>query len=159
MHERNIEIAVGVFVAAGIAALFMLAARVGNLTLVSDADAYRVTARFQDVGGLKVRAPVSMAGIRIGQVVALGFDPESYEAVATLEIEGRFDQVPADSSASIFTAGLLGEQYVAIHPGADEEYLAAGDEIGLTQSALVLERLVGQFLFNQAKGEGGGRDD
>lgn len=154
--DRKTEAAVGVFVVAGVAALVMLAVRVGNLTLQTDAGAYRVTARFEDIGGLKVRAPVSMSGIRIGQVVALDFDPESYEAVATLEIEGRFDRVPADSSASIFTSGLLGEQYVAIGPGGEEEFLEAGDEIGFTQSAMVLERLIGRFLFDRAAGADGG---
>ena len=154
--DRKTEAVVGGFVVAGLAALVMLAVRVGNLTLQTDAGAYRVTARFEDVGGLKVRAPVSMSGIRIGQVVALHFDPESYEAVATLEIEGRFDRVPADSSASIFTSGLLGEQYVAIGAGLEEEFLEAGDEIGLTQSAMVLERLIGRFLFDRATGADGG---
>ena len=155
-RERKIEVAVGLFVAAGLAALLMLAVRVGNLTLQSDSGSYRVMARFENIGGLKVRAPVSMSGIRIGQVVALGFDPETYEAVATLEIEGRYDRVPSDSSASIFTAGLLGEQYISISPGADEEFLAPGDEIGLTQSAMILERLIGQFLFDKASGDDGG---
>ena len=146
---------VGLFVAAGFAALLMLAVRVGNLTLHSDSGSYQVTARFENIGGLKVRAPVSMSGIRIGQVVGLGFDSETYEAIATLEIEGRYDRVPADSSASIFTAGLLGEQYISISPGVDEEFLASGDEIGLTQSAMILERLIGQFLFDKASGRDG----
>lgn len=154
MRERMIEVAVGVLVAAGLGALLMLAVRVGNLALGGDSDVYRVTARFDEIGGLKVRAPVSMAGIRIGQVVALDFDPESFEAVATLEIEDRFDRVPIDSSAGIFTAGILGERYVSISPGADEEYLGEGDEIELTSSAMVLERLIGQFLFDRAT-EGG----
>ena len=149
-RERKVEVVVGLFVAAGLAGLLMLAVRVGNLTLQSDAGAYLVTARFENIGGLKVRAPVSMSGIRIGQVVGLGFDAETYEAVATMEIGGRFDRVPADSSASIFTAGLLGEQYVSISPGVDEEFLAEGDEIGLTQSAMILERLIGQLLFERA---------
>ena len=130
-RDRKIEAVVGLFVAAGLAALLMLSVRVGNLTLQSDPGAYLVTARFEDIGGLKVRAPVSMSGIRIGQVVALGFDSESYEAIATLEIEGRFDRVPADSSASIFTAGLLGEQYVAFSPGVEEEFLASATRSGL----------------------------
>ena len=149
-RDRRTEAVVGLFVAAGLVALLMLAVRVGNLTLQSDAGSYQVTARFEDIGGLKVRAPVSMSGIRIGQVVGLGFDPETYEAVATLEIEGRFDRVPADSSASIYTAGLLGEQYISISPGVDEEFLSSGDEISLTQSAMILERLIGQFLFDRA---------
>ena len=155
-RDRKIEVTVGLFVAAGLAALLMLAVRVGNLTLQSDSGSYRVMARFENIGGLRVRAPVSMSGIRIGQVVALGFDPETYEAVATLEIEGRYDRVPSDSSASIFTAGLLGEQYISISPGADEEFLAPGDEIELTQSAMILERLIGQFLFDRASGDDDG---
>ena len=155
-RERKIEMVVGLFVAAGLAALLMLAVRVGNLTLQTDSGSYQVLARFENIGGLKVRAPVSMSGIRIGQVVALGFDSETYEAIATLEIEGRFDRVPADSSASIYTAGLLGEQYVSLSPGVEEEFLTAGDEIFLTQSALVLERLISQFLFQQATEDDGG---
>ena len=155
-RDRKIEAMVGLFVAAGFAALLMLAVRVGNLTLRSDAGSYQVTARFENIGGLKVRAPVSMSGIRIGQVTALGFDPETYEAIATLEIEGRYDRVPADSSASIFTAGLLGEQYVSVSPGTDGEFLSPGDEIGLTQSAMILERLIGQFLFDKASAGDGG---
>lgn len=155
-RDRKVEAAVGLFVAAGLAALLMLAVRVGNLTLQSDAGSYRVTARFENIGGLRVRAPVSMSGIRIGQVVALGFDPENYDAIATLELEGRYDRVPADSAASIFTAGLLGEQYVSISPGGDGEFLAPGDEIELTQSAVILERLIGQFLSNQASAGNGG---
>ena len=127
-RDRKVEAAVGLFVAAGLAALLMLAVRVGNLTLQSDAGSYRVTARFENIGGLRVRAPVSMSGIRIGQVVALGFDPETYDAIATLEIEGRYDRVPADSAASIFTAGLLGEQYVSISPGG-------GATLALVQTA------------------------
>ena len=154
-RERKIETVVGLFVAAGFAALLMLAVRVGNLTLHSDSGSYQVTARFENIGGLKVRAPVSMSGIRIGQVVGLGFDSETYEAIATLEIEGRYDRVPADSAASIFTAGLLGEQYISISPGVDEEFLAPGDEIGLTQSAVILERLIGRFLFDKASGRDG----
>lgn len=155
-RDRRIETAVGVFVAVGLAALLMLAVRVGNLTLQSGAGSYQVTARFENIGGLRVRAPVSMSGIRIGQVIALGFDPETYEAIATLEIEGRYRRVPTDSSASIFTAGLLGEQYVSISPGVDEEFLSPGDEIGLTRSAVILERLIGQFLFDKASAGDGG---
>ena len=149
-RDRKIEAAVGLFVAVGLAGLLVLAVRVGNLTLQTDSGSYQVTARFENIGGLRVRAPVSMSGIRIGQVVALGFDPETYEALATLEIDGRFDRVPIDSSASVFTAGLLGEQYVSISPGVEEEFLATGDDIGLTQSAMILERLIGRFLFDKA---------
>lgn len=148
-RERKVESVVGLFVAAGLAALLMLAVRVGNLTFQTDSGTYLVTARFENIGGLRVRAPVSMSGIRIGEVAGLGFDSETYEAIATLAIEGRFDRVPADSAASIFTAGLLGEQYVSISPGVEEEFLTAGDEIGLTQSAMILERLIGQFLFEK----------
>ena len=154
-RDRKIEAAVGLFVAVGLAGLLVLAVRVGNLTLQTDSGSYQVTARFENIGGLRARAPVSMSGIRIGQVVALRFDPETYEAVATLEIDGRFDRVPIDSSASVFTAGLLGEQYVSISPGAEEEFLATGDEIGLTQSAMILERLIGRFLFDKASAGNG----
>ncbi len=147
---RAVEIGVGLFVAAGLAALFVLAMKVSNLSAFNDTDGYEVVARFENIGGLKVRAPVTAGGVRVGRVAAIGYDSERYEAVVTLAIEAAFDRLPRDTSASIFTAGLLGEQYVGLEPGGDERYLASGDEIRITQSALVLEQVVGQFLFSKA---------
>lgn len=150
LHSRTVEIWVGLFVAAGMAALFMLAMQVSNLTVVSDDEGYNVTARFENISGLKVRSPVTMAGVRLGRVTDISFDPQTFEAVVTMHINGQYNQLPADTSASIFTAGLLGEQYVGLEPGGDIEVLDEGSEIVLTQSALVLEQLIGQFLFSKA---------
>lgn len=152
MHSRTVEIWVGLFVAAGLAALFMLAMQVSNLSMVNDDVGYDVTARFENIGGLKVRSPVTMAGVRVGRVSDIGFDPQTFEAVVTLHISSHYDQLPADTSANIYTAGLLGEQYVGLEPGGDMEVLEQGSEILLTQSAIVLEQLIGQFLFSKAEG-------
>ncbi len=150
LHSRTVEIWVGLFIAAGMAALFMLAMQVSNLTVVSDNEGYNVTARFENISGLKVRSPVTMAGVRVGRVTGIGFDPQTFEAVVTMHINGDYSQLPSDTSASIFTAGLLGEQYVGLEPGGDMEVLEEGSEIVLTQSALILEQLIGQFLFSKA---------
>jgi phospholipid/cholesterol/gamma-HCH transport system substrate-binding protein len=152
MESKTVQVAVGLFLAAGIAALFMLAMKVSNLSTFSVQDGYQLTARFDNVGGLKVRAPVTMAGVRIGRVAAISFDQKTYEAVVKLDIDQKFNRIPDDSSASILTSGLLGEQYVGLQPGAEDKYFQPGGEIKYTQSALVLERLVGQFLFNKAAG-------
>lgn len=152
MESKTVQVAVGVFIAAGIAALFMLAMKVSNLSTFSAQDGYQLTARFDNVGGLKVRAPVTMAGVRIGRVASITFDQKTYEAVVKLDINQQFNKIPDDSSASILTSGLLGEQYVGLQPGAEEKYFQPGGEVKYTQSALVLERLVGQFLFNKAEG-------
>ena len=149
MQSRSVEIWVGLFVAAGLAALFMLAMQVSNLSTLGSDEGYDVTARFENIGGLKVRSPVTMAGVRVGRVSDIGFDPMSFEGVVTLHISSQYDTLPADTSANIFTAGLLGEQYVGLEPGGEEEVLEQGSEIMLTQSALVLEQLIGQFLFSK----------
>lgn len=148
--QRMTEIMVGVFVALGLASLFMLAMKVSNLSAFAEDEGYQITARFENIGGLKVRSPVTMAGVRIGRVADIRFDQETFEAVVTLSIYASNDRIPRDSSASIYTAGLLGEQYVSLEPGGDTEFLAAGDEIRLTQSALVLEQMVGRFIFDKA---------
>ncbi len=150
MQSRSVEIWVGLFVAAGMAALFMLAMQVSNLSDIGDDVGYDVTARFENIGSLKVRSPVTIAGVRVGRVSDIGFDPMTFEAVVTMHISSDYDMLPADTSANIFTAGLLGEQYVGLEPGGDEEPLEQGSEIMLTQSALVLEQLIGQFLFSKA---------
>lgn len=150
-HSWKTELMVGAFMAAGLLALFFLAMQVSNLSLarVGD-DGYRVFARFDNIGSLKVRAPVNLAGVRVGRVEAIALDPDTFHAVLTLRIDRRYDRLPRDTFASIFTAGLLGEQYVSLEPGGSDETLGEGDRIEHTQSALVLERLVGQLLFSKA---------
>ena len=151
-NTRSVEITVGVFILIGMAALFMLAMKVSNLSSFSDNDGYEVNARFENVGGLKVRSAVTMAGVRVGRVSKISFDQQTYEALVTMTISPQYNAIPKDSSAAIFTAGLLGEQYVSLEAGGDEKYLKQGDELKLTQSALVLEQVIGQFLYSQASG-------
>lgn len=155
MHSKAVETTVGFFVALGLGALLILAMKVSNLNLasVNAGDPYAVTARFTNIGGLKVRSPVKMAGVRIGRVAAIDLDEDTFEAVATLAINPAFDAIPSDSSASIYTAGLLGEQYVGIDAGGDIEFLQNGDELILTTSAVVLEQVIGQFLYDKASGD------
>ena len=155
MTSKGVEIGVGLFVALGLAALLMLAMKVSNLSESSTDGGYELTARFDNIGGLKVRSPVTMAGVRIGRVTAIGFDSRTYEAVVTLTINAVYNQLPADTSASIFTAGLLGEQYIGLEAGGSQQFLGDKDEIKLTQSAVVLEQIIGQFLYNRAA-QGGG---
>ncbi len=155
MYSKTVEIGVGLFVALGLAALLMLAMKVSNLAELTAPDGYQVTARFENIGGLKVRAPVTMAGVRMGRVTHISFDDNSYEAVVRFSVNPRYVRIPIDSSASIFTAGLLGEQYIGLDAGGDEAFLTDGGEITLTQSAIVLEQVIGQFLYNKAA-EGGG---
>ena len=150
INRKSLELWVGLFVAAGILALAMLAFKVGNLTSADVMNGYKVTGRFDNVGGLKVKAAVTMAGVRIGRVSAIAFDNKKYQALVTMDIDGRYQNIPKDSSASILTSGLLGDQYVGIEPGGDETWLQNGDNFLRTQSALVLEKLVGQVIFNKA---------
>lgn len=148
---RLIEVAVGAFMVAALVALFFLAMRVSNLSAATTADGYRLYARFSNVGSLKPRAAVTMAGVRVGRVESVVFDKESYEAVVTLKVDASVNTIPDDTFANIFTAGLLGEQYVGLEAGGSEEFLADGDTLVHTQSALVLEQMIGQFLFNKAQ--------
>ena len=150
LGRKSLELWVGLFVAAGILALAMLAFKVGNLTSADVLDGYKITARFDNVGGLKVKAAVTMAGVRIGRVSAIAFDDKRYQALVTMDIDGRYKNIPKDSSASILTSGLLGDQYIGIEPGGDDTYLKDGDTIIRTQSALVLEKLIGQVLFSKS---------
>ncbi len=149
-HSRTVEILVGAFMAAGIVALFFLAMKVSNLNASAVGDGYLLQARFDNVGSLKERAAVTMAGVRIGRVETIGYDKATYEALVDLRIDRRYDNLPIDTFANIFTAGLLGEQYIGLEPGGSSDYLHEGDTIGHTQSALVLEQMIGQFLFNKA---------
>lgn len=146
INRTSVEVWVGVFVAAGIAALAVLAFRVGNLTTADVGNAYQVKARFENVGSLKVKSPVTVAGVRIGRVADIRYDPESFQALVTMNIDGRYSKLPVDTSASILTSGLLGEQYIGLEPGGAEEVLRDGDRLKLTQSAVVLEKLIGRVL-------------
>ncbi len=152
MQKKSTEIIVGLFVLAGVAALFVLAMKVSNLSQFTDETGYSVVAEFENIGGLKVRSPVSMAGVRVGRVASIDLSPTTYNALVTINVYGQFDQIPTDTAASIYTAGLLGEQYIGLEAGAEEEFLTDGDVIELTQPALVLEQVIGQFLFSKAEG-------
>jgi len=153
MNTRNLEILVGVFVVLAIAAMVMLSLKVSNLASYGgEDDAYEIQAEFDNIGGLKERSPVSAGGVRVGKVSAIHYNNEEFTAVVTLQIEGSY-QFPVDTSASILTAGLLGEQYVGLEPGGDEESLVEGNAIEITQSALVLEQVIGQFLYSKAQEE------
>jgi phospholipid/cholesterol/gamma-HCH transport system substrate-binding protein len=154
MKTRQLELTVGLFMSAGMVALFFLAMQVSNLGSLTIDRGYEVTARFDNIGGLKVRSPVSMAGVRIGRVTAIHYDQESYQAVVILRIQSEFNRIPDDSFAKIYTSGLLGEQYVGLDPGSSEESLVDGSEISMTQSALMLEELVGQMIFSAAEAGG-----
>jgi len=151
--QRGTEILVGLFMAVGFVALFFLAMQVSNLSAAVSSEGYSLTARFSNVGSLKARSPVTMAGVRVGRVESVSFDKDTYEAVVTLRIDAAMDRIPDDTFANIFTAGLLGEQYVGLEPGGSSDYLRDGDEIAYTQSALILEQMIGQFLFSKAGGD------
>jgi len=153
MNTRNIEILVGAFVVLAVIAMVMLSLKVSNLASYGgDDNAYEIQAQFDNIGGLKERSPVSAGGVRVGKVSAISYNNKEFTAVVTMQIEGGY-QFPVDTSASILTAGLLGEQYVGLEPGGDEENLVAGGEIDITQSALVLEQVIGQFLYSKAQEE------
>jgi phospholipid/cholesterol/gamma-HCH transport system substrate-binding protein len=150
MHTRTLEIWVGLFVVAGMASLLMLSMKVSNISAFTETEGYEITANFENIGGLKVRSPVTLAGVVVGRVANIRYDNESFEAVVTMNIQDQYNNIPEDTSASIFTAGLLGEQYIGLEPGGAMENLQAGDRIRLTQSAVVLEQIIGQFLVSQA---------
>jgi phospholipid/cholesterol/gamma-HCH transport system substrate-binding protein len=146
---RTVEIGVGAFMLAGIAALIILALNVSGLNLSEQVNGYKIYARFENIGGLTPRAKVTMSGVQIGKVTNIRIDEQMLMAEVEMEIFDSVDYLTTDSSASILTAGLLGEQYIGIVPGADDEVLGEGDYIQDTQSALVLEELIGKFLFNK----------
>lgn len=154
MHNsRAMEIWVGVFVVAGLAALFVLAMRVSNIASFQNQQGYEVVGRFHNIGGLKVKAPVTLAGVPVGRVTGISLDQETLEAKVVLTIRNNVDDIPSDTSASILTSGLLGEQYVGLEPGGMPTPLKDGDELTLTQSAVVLEKLISRFLFDKASGD------
>jgi phospholipid/cholesterol/gamma-HCH transport system substrate-binding protein len=155
MGKRNLEILVGLFVLLGAVAAAFLSLKAANLASFSFDSTYRLTARFDNVGGLKVRAPVKSAGVTVGRIASIVFDDKNFQGVVALEIDRRY-QFPADTSAKILTTGLLGDQYVGLDPGADDKSLQANDSIKITQSAVVLENLIGQMLYSKAA-EGGSK--
>lgn len=148
MQGRNLNLAVGAFVLLGIAALFFMALQVSNLGAMTTGSTYEVKAYFDNIGGLKPRAAIKSAGVVVGRVRAIQFDDQQYRARVTLDLETRY-QFPKDTSAKILTAGLLGENYIGLEPGGDVEMLKASDQIMMTQSAVVLENLISQFLYNR----------
>jgi phospholipid/cholesterol/gamma-HCH transport system substrate-binding protein len=149
MGRKGIETLVGLFVLLGFIAIGYLALKAANLTSFAIGETYTVTAKFDNIGGLKVRAPVRSAGVTVGRVSAITFDNQTFQGIVTMEIEKKY-QFPKDTSAKILTAGLLGDQYIGLEPGGDDKNLANGDTIKMTQSAVVLENLIGQFLYNKA---------
>ena len=149
MGKKSIEVVVGLFVLLGMLGLVFLAMQAANLGQVGGGDTYTVQARFDNIGGLKVRAPVRSAGVNVGRVTRITLDPKTFQGVVTMELDREF-QFPKDSAAKILTSGLLGDQYVGMEPGGDDKNLAAGDTVAQTQSAVVLENLIGQFLTSKA---------
>jgi phospholipid/cholesterol/gamma-HCH transport system substrate-binding protein len=150
MNKTVLDLWVGLFVIAGIGALLFLALKVGSMSTVNSSDSYVVVAMFDNIGGLKPRAPVKSAGVVVGRVADISFDSQKYEAKVTLRIDKRYE-FPKDTTASIMTSGLLGEQYIGLEAGGDSVKLANKDRIMITQSAVVLENLIGQFLFGKAQ--------
>ncbi|NOX68373.1 MAG: outer membrane lipid asymmetry maintenance protein MlaD [Gammaproteobacteria bacterium] len=149
-QTRSVELGTGLFVLLGLAALFFLTMQTTGSNTLAGEDTYSVTARFSNVGSLKVRAPVAMSGVTIGRVQSVEFDPVSLEAVVVFEIDSRYDQIPDDSDASILTAGILGSQYLGLQAGGSEFSLEDGSEIQFTQSAIIIEQLISKYLFSSS---------
>lgn len=152
MKNKQLELFVGLFIVLGFASLAYLAIQVSGLGSIGKGNVYQIQARFEDIGGLTERAKVAIAGVTVGEVDSIVLDKELYMALVTLNINADMDVIPVDSAAAILTNGLLGEKYIGLSIGAEEEYLQAGDEITDTQSALVLETLISQFLFESTSG-------
>lgn len=153
MKKTALDFWVGLFVVLGFIALLFLALKAGNMSSLSFQSTYPLKLKFDNIGGLKPRAPVKSAGVTVGRVASIGFDSNTYQALVTINIDEPY-QFPRDSSAKILTSGLLGEQYIGLEPGGDSEMLKAGDTITMTQSAIVLENLIGQFLYSKAADSG-----
>ena len=153
MQQRGTEIAVGFLMLLGLLAFVMLAFKVSGLTTIFHHQSYAVTADFDNIGGLKVRAPVKMAGVSIGQVTAIDLDRANYRAKVLMQIDDTYNNLPDDSSMSVFTEGLLGANYISVTPGFDSDFLKAGSQVQETHAALVLENLIGQFLFSMKEGD------
>lgn len=144
----KVELASGIFLLLGIAALVWLATRATDYGQDIGKETYQVTARFQNVGDLRLRAPVKIGGVTVGLVDGVELDPVTFEAIVTMKLASRFDEIPDDTGASVLTSGVLGDRYIGLEPGGSPEMLADGDELFITQSAIVLEQIVGKFLFN-----------
>ncbi len=156
--SRTIDISTGLFVLLGMTAILFLVTQITNREFSLGGDSYRLQAQFGNVGGLKPGAPVSMAGVTIGRVEAIGYDMNLFKAIVTLRIDKRYDKIPNDSDAGILTAGLLGGQYVGITPGGSEENFKDGDQVEFVQDAIVLENLISKYLFKQAREGAAGAD-
>jgi phospholipid/cholesterol/gamma-HCH transport system substrate-binding protein len=146
--SRKTEIFVGAFVLAALIAFFVLAMNISNLGSLGSGKGYEVTAQFDNIGGLQPRAKVTLSGVSVGRVTGIGYDKESYRAVVTMSINEGVDYLPSDTQASIYTSGLLGEQYISLEPGAEDDVLAEGSQVVLTQSAVVLEEVIGKLLVS-----------
>ncbi len=153
MESKNTQLGVGLFIIAALAAFIIVTIKVSNINEYANDDSYSLQAHFDNIGGLKVRSAVKVGGVVIGRITDIGLDTESMSPVVTLDINSRFNQLSSETSAAILTAGLLGEQYISLTPGGDDELLTDGDEIYDTQSALVLEDLIGQFIFSKGSEE------
>lgn len=149
MQRKSLDVWVGLFIVIGALALLFLALKAGNMSSLSFENTYGVSARFDNIGGLKPRAPVKSSGVVVGRVESITFDDKSFQALVKMQLQESY-KFPKDSSAKILTSGLLGEQYIGLEPGGDTNALAAGDRIRMTQSAIVLENLISQFLFSKA---------
>jgi phospholipid/cholesterol/gamma-HCH transport system substrate-binding protein len=156
MNRSTIDLWVGIFLVIGLGAIVFLALRVGNLTSMQAAPSYRLDAAFDNIGGLKLRAPVKAAGVVVGRVDRVRFDPKTYQAIVTMKIDQGYP-FSKDTIASILTSGLLGEGYIGLDSGGDTKMLGDGERIAKTQSAVVLEKLIGQFLFDKASSAGSGK--
>lgn len=156
MTRTTLDLWVGFFVAVGLGSLLFLALKVGNLASTSSGETYPIYAKFDNIGGLKVRGAVKSAGVVVGRVTEIRFDPEAYLGVVTIQVDARY-KFPRDTFATINTSGLLGEQYIGFEVGGDSAMLNAGDTIKKTQSAVVLEKLISQFMFNKAAEDDGGK--
>jgi len=150
MERTTLDLWVGIFVVAGAAALVMLAMKVGNLGTYNMSDSYQVHGYFSNIGGLKTKASIKSAGVLVGRVTEISLDPERYEANVVMSIDKRY-KFPKDTFANILTSGLLGEQYIGLSPGGDDVMLKDGDQIKMTQSAMVLEDLIGKFIYSKAE--------
>ena len=151
MERTTLDLWVGLFVAAGIGALVVLALKVGNLSTYNVSETYQLQAYFSNIGGLKAQASIKSSGVLVGRVTGISLDTERYEAKVMMSIDKRY-QFPKDTFASILTSGLLGEQYIGLVPGGDTEFMKTGEVIKKTQSAVVLEDLIGKFLYSKAEG-------
>ena len=153
MSTRTFEASVGLFVIIGVASILFLAFRVSGLVSSGDSG-YQISAYFNDVGGLRPRSAVTLGGVKVGEVTTVAYDMRSYKARVDMRIDSAVDALPLDTSASIYTAGLLGDQYIALVPGAEDDVLSDGGQLDITESAMVLERVIGQFLFSMAESGG-----